>query len=202
MEPSKWSPREHELLTVTLQLLREHGFERLTVDEVAVAARASKTTIYRRWPTKAQLVLAAFTEGMRQVTAPPDTGSLRGDLTKLGELVCEYAKKHAPTIRAVLGEITRNPALNDAMQHEFVDKHWALMHHVLQQAVDRGEIDAAAIDNEVLDLMPGYLVFRALMQNRNPTRRTVEALVDGVILPSLHRRGEPLNQFADSRRRN
>ena len=63
----------------TLQLLQEHGYDRLTVDAVAATARASKATVYRRWPSKAELVLAAFIEGIRQVAVPPETGTLRGD---------------------------------------------------------------------------------------------------------------------------
>ena len=81
---SPWSPREAELLAVTLELLQEHGYDRLTLDAVATTARASKATIYRRWPTKAELVLAAFVEGTRQVAVDPDTGTLRGDLLRLG----------------------------------------------------------------------------------------------------------------------
>ena len=56
---------------MTLQLLQEHGYDRLTVDAVAAAARASKATVYRRWPSKAELVLAAFIEGIRQVAVHP-----------------------------------------------------------------------------------------------------------------------------------
>jgi AcrR family transcriptional regulator len=86
-ESSPWLPRETELLAVTLRLLQEHGYERVTVDAVAATARASKATVYRRWPSKAELVLAAFIEGIRQVAVPPDTGTLRGDLLQLGKLV-------------------------------------------------------------------------------------------------------------------
>jgi AcrR family transcriptional regulator len=48
-----WSPREAELLAVTLELLQEHGYDRLTLDAVATTAHASKATLYRRWSTKA-----------------------------------------------------------------------------------------------------------------------------------------------------
>src|ERR1700739_3230441 len=89
---SPWSPREAELLAVTLRLLQEHGYDRLTVDAVASAARASKATVYRRWPSKAELVLAAFIEGIRQVAVPPDSGTLRGDLLHLGAGCCEQAQ--------------------------------------------------------------------------------------------------------------
>lgn len=185
---STWSPREVELLDVTLALLQENGYDRLTVDAVAATARASKATVYRRWPSKAELVLAAFTEGIRQVAVPPDTGTLRGDLLRLGELVCQQTAQHAGTLRAVLVEVSRNPALNEAMQHQFIDQRKALMQHILRLAVDRGEIDAAAIDDDLWDVLPGYLVFRSLVSGRAPTARTVASLVDGVILPALTRR--------------
>jgi AcrR family transcriptional regulator len=186
-ESSPWSPRETELLAVTLQLLQEHGYDRLTVDAVAATARASKATVYRRWPSKAELVLAAFIEGVRQVAVPPNTGTLRGDLLRLGELVYQEADRHGSTIRAVLVEVSRNPALNDVMQHHFIEQRKALIHHVLQQAVDRGEIEDSAISDELWDLLPGYLIFRSILPSRPPTRHTVQALVDDVIIPSLTR---------------
>jgi AcrR family transcriptional regulator len=186
-ESSPWSPRETELLAVTLQLLQEHGYDRLTVDAVAATARASKATVYRRWPSKAELVLAAFTEGIRQVAVPPDTGTLRGDLLHVSELICQQARQHASTIRAVLVETSRHSALNDALQHQFLDQRKALIDHILRQAVDRGEIDAAAINDELWDLLPGYLIFRSIIPGRPPTRHTVQTLVDDVIIPSLTR---------------
>jgi AcrR family transcriptional regulator len=186
-ESSPWSPRETELLAVTLQLLQEHGYDRLTVDAVAATARASKATVYRRWPSKAELVLAAFIEGIRQVAVPPDTGTLRGDLLRLGELVCQQAQQHASTIRAVLVEVSRHPALNDALQHQFIDQRKALIHHILQQAVGRGEIAEPTISDELWDLLPGYLIFRSIIPSRPPTPHTVQALVDDVIIPSLTR---------------
>jgi AcrR family transcriptional regulator len=186
-ESSPWSPRETELLAVTLQLLQEHGYDRLTVDAVANVARASKATVYRRWPSKAELVLAAFIEGIRQVAVPPETGTLRGDLLRLGELICEQASRHGSTMRAVLVEMSRNPALKDVMQHQFLDQRKELIQHVLQQAVDRGEIEGAAINDELWDLLPGYLVFRSVIASRPPTRHTVQALVDEVVIPGLTR---------------
>ena len=186
-ESSPWSPRETELLAVTLQLLQEHGYDRLTVDAVAAAAHASKATVYRRWPSKAELVLAAFTEGCRQIAVHPQTGTLRDDLLQLGYVISRQTSEQAGTIRAVLVEISRHPALRDAMQHQFLDQRKALMQDVLGDAVLRGEIDAAAISDELWDLLPGYLIFRSIMPNRPLTEHTVEALVDEVVIPSLTR---------------
>jgi AcrR family transcriptional regulator len=186
-ESSPWSPRETELLAVTLRLLQQHGYDRLTLDAVAATARASKATVYRRWPSKGELVLAAFIEGIRKVAVPPETGTLRGDLLRLGELICEQACQHSTTIRAVLVEVSRDPALRDAMQHQFLDQRKAFIELILRQAVDRGEIDGAAISDELWDLMPGYLIFRSIIPNRPPTQHTVQTLVDDVIIPSLTR---------------
>ena len=189
VQSSPWSPRETELLAVTLQLLQEHGYDRLTVDAVAATARASKATVYRRWPSKAELVLAAFIEGVRQVAVPPETGTLRGDLLHLGRAICQQAQQQAGTIRAVLVEASRHPALNDALQHQFLDERKALIQAILQQAADRGEIDESVISDELWDLLPGYLIFRSIMPSRPPTEHTVQALVDDVIIPSLTRPG-------------
>jgi len=176
------------LLAVTLRLLQEHGYERLTVDAVASEARASKATVYRRWPSKAELVLAAFIEGIRQVAVAPETGTLRGDLLQLGESCCAQGYQHASTIRAVLVEVSHHPALSDALQHQFLDQRRALIQHILQQAVDRGEIVEAALPDELWDLMPNYLIFRTIAPGRPPNRDTVRLLVDDFMLPGLTRK--------------
>jgi AcrR family transcriptional regulator len=186
-EASPWSPREAELLAVTLKLLQENGYDRLTLEAVATTAQASKATVYRRWPSKAELVLAAFIEGVRHSAVPPDTGTLRGDLLQLGATILAQTGEHGGTIRAVLVETSNNPALAEALQLQFVDQRKALIRFVLQQAVDRGEIDAAAISDELWDLLPGYLIFRSIIPNRPPSEETVRALVDDVLLPSLTR---------------
>jgi AcrR family transcriptional regulator len=185
--PVTWSDRERELLAVTLRLLQEHGYERLTLDDVAATGRASKATMYRRWPTKAELVLAAFIEGVSQDAVPPDTGNLREDLIAIGDTVCAHVREHGSTLRAVLGEASRNTDLNDVLQEQLFDQRRAMMKQVLAQAVDRGEICPDAVDSELWDLLPGYLIYRAVIQNRPATRRTVRTLVDDMILPSLMR---------------
>lgn len=180
-------PREAELLAVTLRLLQEHGYDRLTMDAVASNGRASKATVYRLWPSKAELVLAAFIEGVRQVAVPPDTGALRGDLLCVGEMIRSKVREHAGTLRAVLAEVPRHPAFNDALQHQFVNQLKVMILHVVHQAIDRGEISSANVTDELWDLLPGYLIFRSITAGQPPTRRTVQTLVDEVIIPGLTR---------------
>jgi AcrR family transcriptional regulator len=182
-----WSPRECELLAVTLQLLQEHGYDRLTLEAVASRARASKATLYRRWPTKAELVLAAFVEGTRHTAVDPDTGTLRGDLMRLGEAICAHVSTHASTIRAVLVETSRSAELETMMHEQFLDQREEVMKHVLARAVERGEIDGSTIAEDLWDVLPGYLIYRTVLTGRSPSRRTVQDLVDNVLIPSLVR---------------
>jgi AcrR family transcriptional regulator len=179
------------LLAVTLRLLQEHGYDRLSVDAVATEAKASKATVYRRWPSKAELALEAFIEGVHVVAVPPCTGSLRGDLLQIGAGLCKQARLHAKTLRAVLAEFSRNPALSAAFREEFVHRPRLLMMAALSDAADRGEIDAAVISEELGDVLPGYLFFRSVMPGRLPTNKTVRVLVDEVLMPGLTTRIRP-----------
>jgi AcrR family transcriptional regulator len=73
--------REKAILAAVIGLLGELGYEGMTMDAVAARAHASKTTIYKRWPGKAELVRAAVDNyAAGRLTAAADTGSLRGDL--------------------------------------------------------------------------------------------------------------------------
>jgi AcrR family transcriptional regulator len=188
---SRWTPRESELLEVTLRLLQEHGYDRLSLEGVATAAKASKATLYRRWPSKAELVLAAFIEGTHLEGVVPQSGSLREDLLIIGAQVCEHAAVHAPTMRAVLNEVARSPALTEAFRTEFIDQRHRMVMAVLRNAADRGEIDPEVINDEIWDALPGYLVFRTLLPVNPPALDTVRALVDEVIMPSLTRTRQP-----------
>src|SRR4051812_13391113 len=77
--------REAEILAATLDLLATAGYDRLTMDAVAAAAKASKATLYRRWSTKAELVIDALQRtGDALHVADPDTGHLRDDLVAVG----------------------------------------------------------------------------------------------------------------------
>ncbi|MEN8675675.1 TetR/AcrR family transcriptional regulator [Nocardioides sp.] len=179
--------REAELLEAALSVLQDHGFDRFTVDEVAARAKASKTTLYRRWPSKSELVVAAFTHGVLRVQVAIDTGSLRGDLIELGDLVVDQVNEHGATIGAIVNELRHGEGLRDAYTSEFMGERRRLMVALLDRAVERGEIGAHAVSEELWDLLPVYLASRAIFPGRPPSRETVVALVDEVLLPALRR---------------
>ena len=179
--------REGEIFTAVVALLVEAGYDKLTFDAVATAVRASKATLYRRWPTKAGLVLAAFVEGTRHIAVDPDTGSLRSDLLALAGQISAHVNNHVGTIRAVLVETSRSAELYATMQEQFLDQRKALMSHVLKRAAARGEIEASAITEDLWDVLPGYLIYRSVLTGRPPSRRGIRDLVDNVLIPSLTR---------------
>ncbi|CAN5462037.1 TetR/AcrR family transcriptional regulator [soil metagenome] len=177
-----------ELLDIALAVLRDNGFDRFTVDEVAARARASKTTLYRRWPSKSELVVAAFAHGMLSTRHDIDTGTLRGDLIALGNLIVDQIREHGATIAGIMNELQSGCGLRDAFEAEFLHERHRIVMGVLDRALARGEIDQHVISAELWDVLPVYLIFRGLAPGRPaPDEATVIALVDEVLLPSLRR---------------
>src|SRR3954452_2336471 len=84
VRPRLEGARAREVLETALQLLGEVGYDKLTLDEVAARARASKATLYRRWSSKADLVAEAM-GAMHGEELRPDTGNLHDDLHALAD---------------------------------------------------------------------------------------------------------------------
>ena len=188
---SSLTPREEELLAATLEVLRETGYDNLTVDKVVARAHASKTTVYRRWPSKAELVCAAFAHQVRGTATLPDTGSLRGDLLQLAEIIARDAGLYASTMAGILAASSRTPQLRKLLADDLYRDRRNQVHGVLRRAVDRGEIVPEVISEDIWDVLPGYISFRMLQHGRPVTAGTLRALVDELLLPSLTRHPPP-----------
>ena len=188
---SSLTPREEELLAATLEVLRETGYDNLTVDKVVARAHASKTTVYRRWPSKAELVCAAFAHQVRGTATLPDTGSLRGDLLQLAEIIARDAGLYASTMAGILAASSRTPQLRKLLVDDLYRDRRDQVHGVLRRAVDRAEIVPEVISEDIWDVLPGYISFRMLQHGRPVTAGTLRALVDELLLPSLTRHPPP-----------
>lgn len=178
--------REAELLTLTLEVLRETGYDKLTVDEVVARAHASKTTVYRRWPSKTELVCAAFAYHVRLGQAP-DTGSLRTDLLALAEMISDTATRYASIVAGILAAGRRSPRLRQLLVGELNHDRREQVLAVLHRAADRGEIAREAISEEIWDVLPCYISYRTVQHDRPITQATLHALVDELLIPSLTR---------------
>jgi AcrR family transcriptional regulator len=184
--------REKELLAVTLQVLSETGYDKLTVDQVVARAHASKTTVYRRWPTKADLVRAAFAHRTHgEFAIPLDTGTLRGDLLALAEMIARVAGEYGRVIAGILAAGERSPRLRELLAKDLYDQRRDQVQGVLRRAAARGEIAHEAISDDLWDVLPAYILFRTLLDERAVPPATLRALIDDVLLPSLTRLRPP-----------
>ncbi|MFG2882390.1 TetR/AcrR family transcriptional regulator [Streptomyces sp. NPDC048297] len=186
--------REAELYEAVLDLLREVGYDALTMDAVAARTRSSKATLYRQWGGKAELVAKAIRHSKSDTkhsrpgsAADVDTGSLRGDFHALvsREDDCVMEQNNA-LMRGLAMATHTNPDLLTAFREQLVEPETANFHRVLRRAIDRGEVDP---DNPALQfvvhMMIGAFATRALIDDQPPTQAFLRSYIDAVVLPAL-----------------
>ncbi len=184
--------RDPEILEAALDVLAEVGYEGMTVDMVATRAKAGKATLYRRWPSKAELVIDAIAcmkqhpgPGQGTVILPPDTGSLRGDLVAMVKpKAVSDGNRHLRIMLGVASMISQHPELLEAINDIMLRPRTSAYEVIFGRAVERGEIEPG-VDVELLSsLGPAMGMFRALYQQKAPSRETMLHLIDTVILPA------------------
>ena len=181
--------REAELYEAVLELLREVGYDALTMDAVAARTRSSKATLYRQWGGKAELVAKAVRYnkpgGFRLQEI--DTGSLKGDLHALTMMSddCQMEQNSA-LMRGLAMAVHGNPDLLRAFRDHLIEPEMAEFRRVLQRAIDRGEVrpDNPAIDF-VRHMMLGGFAARTMIDELPPTQAFLLSYIDAVVLPAL-----------------
>ncbi|MFF7143372.1 MULTISPECIES: TetR/AcrR family transcriptional regulator [Streptomyces] len=179
--------REAELYGAVLGLLREVGYDALTMDAVAARTRSSKATLYRQWGGKAELVVKAIRHGKPGHADDIDTGSLQGDLHALVALEDDCTmEQNSALMRGVAMAIHHNPDLRQAFREQLIEPEIAAFQQVLRRAVDRGEIrpDCPALDF-LVHMMVGGFATRTLLDDQPPTRAFLTSYIDAVVLPAL-----------------
>lgn len=178
--------RELEILEAALASLGELGYDKLSFDAVAQGAKASKATLYRRWPTKVDLVVDAL-QLMLGVEADryPDTGSLRSDLIAqacakggMGE------DRPLHVFVSLLSAMHRDPELHEAILTRLVAPKMASTARVFRAAQERGEIGDGADLELLARLLPAICIHEAMLTGRSPSRERLITLVDSVVLPA------------------
>jgi len=151
------------ILGATLTLLDEVGYRALTIEAVAARAGVGKTTIYRRWPSKLELVVEAVAE-MRPPLPTEDTGSLQGDFLAFQRgQISRVAAGPMPRIAPrLLAESVSDRELHEAVQRELIDPIRTAIGEVLQRGVDRGELRADLDLELATDVVHGTVVYRIL----------------------------------------
>ncbi len=183
--------RDADILDATLEVLAEVGYAGMTMDMVAVRAKAGKATVYRRWPSKAELVLDAVARMKRSqvdLDRLPDTGTLRGDLLALFRpQSVEEEERKLKVMAGLSSMLSSHVRLAEAGNAAIVEP-WAAAHRILmQRAADRGEIPASAAIGTVSQVIPSMAAYRALIQRKPFDRDFLVSLIDDVLLPALGR---------------
>lgn len=179
--------REQAILQAAFDLLAETGYQGLRVDAVAAKAQASKATLYRHWPTKAELVVDAVKFCKTAEECEPDTGTLRGDLlTWFGGIAHTVCGHEGPILAALFMALRTEPEL--AVQLRTMrDSKKPFAEAICARAVSRGELrpgyDAGLID----EIVPAQLFMRYFALGEPLDEPYLEHLVDDIILPLLTR---------------
>lgn len=168
--------------TATLDQLAAHGYADLTIDAVADRAGVHRTTIYRRWPDKRSLVLAALHEHAFDQLPIPDTGDLRRDLSLLAQ-----AMDHAldrPHVRALLATIIADrPGSTELadLRTQFWTDRQRHAQAIPQRAIQRGQLPPDTDPTAVIDMLAGPIYLRRFIQGQEMTATEIDELAARVV---------------------
>jgi AcrR family transcriptional regulator len=205
-------PRSEEahraILAAVIELLPEHGLKGLTIEAVAARAGVGKTTIYRRWGTKNELILEAI-EQLRPPGPPPDTGSLIGDLDALVAIqrVRLEASQLPRILPRVLGESLEDPGLHAEIVERAVNPIREILAVVVRRAIDRGELREDLDVATMVDVLHAAPFYKLLMAGgameavSDVPKRVVPLLLEGVSSSSGGPTSAPRRSSGSSRAR-
>jgi len=180
--------REQAILLAAFRLLAEIGYERLTMDAVAVRARASKATIYRRWPGKPELVAAALRLYADADTVQfQETGSLRGDLiAMLRSLRDKFHRQDCALYSGVIRAMQTDAELARIIRAQIAENKRKVGELLSQRAIARGE---PIPDVEIIrEIVPAQMLVRLLITGESVEDDYLVHLVDDIVLPLLTRK--------------
>ncbi|MEU4108508.1 TetR/AcrR family transcriptional regulator [Streptomyces sp. NPDC048208] len=181
------------ILAATREALVELGWSGLTLSDVAVRAGVAKTTLYRRWPGKNELVVDAVAELFDELRLP-DSGSLHSDIEGVVlQFAALLARPEARSgLMAVVAESTLDEALRERIRTSVVDRQKRLVVAGRKRAQERGELppekDARAATRAVdliFDVVAGAVVHRTLVSGKPAdaewVQRFVALLLHGIV---------------------
>jgi AcrR family transcriptional regulator len=174
---------DEAILAATLDILKDEGYGGLTIERVATRAGVGRPTIYRRWRSKAALVVAALVQSSRLAMPEPDTGSLRDDLIALQRHQVELMTG-ADTRRVTAGliaDLATDPELAEIYVTRYLSPRREIVWDVLQRGADRGELERDVDFAFVYDLLVGPLFMRAVVWGQPLAPDAAERTTDVVL---------------------
>jgi AcrR family transcriptional regulator len=158
------------------------GFERLSIPDVAVQAGVNKTSIYRRWPTKADLVRAALEAFMGSGGTPVSTGELRSDLIATAGRAAAFVQSQLGTaaLRMLLAE-GANPEVRGLAASMLRRQEADGPRELFDLAISQGELPPDADVPLILSTVAGALMHRAFIEHKQLTDTYIQRLVDLIL---------------------
>ncbi|MCX5393656.1 TetR/AcrR family transcriptional regulator [Streptomyces sp. NBC_00094] len=179
---------ERAILEATLEQLGSVGWNGLTMEGVAVGAQTGKAAVYRRWPSKEDLVADALQAGLPTLDEAPDRGGVREDLYALCLRVRDVMfSKPGQALRSVLHECDAESAerFHELIVKGVTEPSTRLFQGVLRRGIARGEVRADAIDDLVLDVVPALMMYRSKVCGSEWPDHEIADMVDRVMVPLI-----------------
>jgi AcrR family transcriptional regulator len=179
--------RDKAILQAALDVLAEDGYDRLTIDAVASRAGAGRATVYRRWESKAELVVDALADlhGSPQV---PDTGSLREDLDQLcAHLTDDPESRTLAVMQGLASALPHDPTLVAAFNERLGDPRRAAVAELFARAVARGEMPPGKDIELLTSVIPALMMHRLLTGEGRPSLAFARRIVEQLLLPAATR---------------
>lgn len=178
--------RESAICAAALELLGEVGYDRMSMDAVATRAKASKATIYRRWPGKRELVVHAIRCRGPQPLDPPDTGSLRGDIIATLRTAHEgIGSEDVALLSGVLRAMREAPEIADTLRQQVLVDKRNVGAAIVRRAVERGELGPHADPAVFHEVAPALMFFRVLITGEPIDDEFFAHVADDVLIPLL-----------------
>ena len=177
------------ILKATLELLAQEGFQGLSIEDVAARAGVGKTTIYRRWPSKDELVIDAIHEVQVDLSTV-DTGNFRDDLVILFKSAYKGLMTHPLLPQLVLrliSEYQANPEIFQVFLTQLLFPRFQQFKHMVEKAQARAEIRGDIDWTLALELIAGPIFFNLLItrflapQMSSSDDKWVEQMIDAVM---------------------
>ena len=176
---------EAALLQAAWDELAEVGFAKLTMESVAVRAKTGVAVLYRRWPNKDDLVIAAIGHyGKTRPVEVPDTGTLRGDMLGLLRGINDGRNSFAVVVSATFSGLLSSTGLTPAeVRLRLIGDRPIWSHEIFRRAHERGELDLDTVPPAVLTMPFDLMRHDMLMMLKPVGPDRITEIVDDLFLP-------------------
>jgi AcrR family transcriptional regulator len=176
-----------DVLRCAAELLTEVGYDKMSVEDVAARAGVHKTTVYRRWPTKPELVADAVGANSADAVPIPNTGSVLEDLRLFARQIAANigSEGGARRSRSIVAAAASSEELTTAMQAFWADR-FASSAAIVQRAIDRGELPPATNANLIIEAVIGPLWVRLLLTGEPISNDLADQVAELVTAGALH----------------